>query len=1024
MASFLDRLIQSISSGVIKRHVADYIMPEQPFDTNVIDLRDGTQMTIIKVIGMQVIYGEQEFVAGVEQLDKYFKTTIGGPGFYNAVFFERDPDFTERGVDAVLKPMGATARQLGMDISDILADRKKVLMDNTVYESCHMAVFTTGAALQEGAKAAFERRAKAGEQFAKIPRGDFSPNYYGHLDELDTVHENHVQSLVKALEYANVSYDILDAEQASSVLGFQLERDVRSPNWRAKVGKLPGRKDSRKHYPMMPSQRDLSDPSYLIQMPISEALTQNDHVTTDLNGTPLPDGYHRQGRMYYCTLAVKFWPDNITSFQDLFRMVGKDIPYRMAYYIDKNEEMTFTINKMARSVVGSWGNRRNGIAKEQTELMRDNVARNMPHFRFRGQVTTWGKSVIDLNAKVHAVQTSLSKWGSCEAIIYSPNPMEAFASSCVGATYDTPAPSHYAPGADIAQLLPFTRPASLWDFGSAQFITPDAKLWTYKVAAEEMENNNLIAVAKPRSGKSVTLNALDFSLVFQEGMSRLPRILTVDSAPSSKGKIELLHDRLPPHMKNQVRYFRPSNKKNSEKINVLSLPLGLKEPLPEHAEFLEAFITQLSLSVAATEVPENIPEIVREAILLTYGRLSETDNRTGDRARLYVPGVFPEIDELLPAITPADLMADLQVRNGKTQIHWYEVRDILFKANNISLAKQAQMAASPTLPDVVNTLNQSELLIIKWGKETLRKIASAIQSSMESMPMIDGMSNVDFDSVRILSFDCGEFAQAMTQRGARQSTLIYMVALFAGTQQYFYDTGILANFDPLYKQYAELLVAECMEDYKRVNVDEYWRTKGLPGVAAFVQTLFRVGPKFNISNLVATQDLNDCSEALIKSASGFMFLGKPKQSELASIEEHIGLTESALNLLKSNSFGGVPGEMLFIFDTNRGRFYQHLFLKLGRTELWANSSTNRDTTLRRDLITEFGQGLAYKILAHDFPSGNCAHQVNAIKKARGQDIIEDDDDVESPDSAVKELASRIINKYRKMQEDTGVLPFH
>lgn len=1017
MSDIISRILQSISSAVVKRHVADYLMPEVAAEKDVIDLNDGSQMTVFKIAGLQVINGEKEFNDGVTAIEKHLTSTVSRQGYYFISIMERDSDYTPREIDAVLKPMENTSAALGMDISDILEDRRQMLLAKTVYEACYFAVVTTPAARGENVKEMVKERGEKNRQYAGTLKGEFSPNYYVHFDDLDNRHRTNIESLTNSLEAAQVAFEILDVEKSCSVLGFQLERSTRSPSWRARVGRVPDVRDERKNYPMSSGEAHLSDQSYVIQQPLADALTSLDHVTLDEDGLKLPDGIHRQGNMYYSTLVVKFWPDSITSFQDLFRIIGRELPYRVAYYVDQNTEFTQTVNNAARSIISGWANRKNLIAKEQVETMKDNVANNQRYLRFRGQITTWGKSRKDIERNLQSLQTSLSKWGSCETLIYTPNPIEAFVSSCAGATYNCPAPSHYAPTNDIARLLPFTRPASLWSRGSVQMSTIDGQMWTYNVASDEMENNNILISAAPGSGKSVALNTFDFSLVFQEGMSRLPRILTVDSAPSSRGKIEMLHARLPEHMKDQVKYYRPSNNKSAEKINVLSLQLGLTHPFPEHAEFLEAFICQIAISVSQQTMPPNVPEIVREAILRTYDNLAVIADLTGDKAKLYRPGLFEDIDKIISILAPESLRDYIKMTGGKTRITWYEVRDILFKANHIALAKKAQRAASPTLSDIQKTLLQDSTLIAKWPSDLLNSISANISAAMEDMPMINGMSDIDFESVRILSFDCADFAASSGDRGKRQSALIYSLGIFIGTQAYFYHPDTLSNFQPLYSHYAEKLISECMEDYKRCNVDEFWRTKGMPGVEQIIAMLFRVSRKFKISNLLATQDFSDYSDILIKAASGFIFLGKPKEAEIIDIQTKVGLPASATNLLKSNGFGNKKGEMLFIFDTDKGRYFQHLFLNMGKTELWANSNTNRDVTLRRLISKVFGEKDTYRILVTEFPSGNCEKRIKQMSAERGESV-NSGENLDEQESVVADLAKQVIAKYT-LKLDSG-----
>lgn len=1012
--SMLEKMMYTVSSVLLKSDVSDYINVEIPYDDTTIDMADGSQLTVIRINGMRIYPGETEVSNAIEELATLLKSSSIKQGHRICTVFERDKEYTEREIDDVLNPMRNTAKNLGMNIEDILQERRDIALKNNIYEGNYLAIYTMPSVLGTNVKEVFKNRAERNRENYTKYRAEGAANVFAHIEELEHYHKTHLTSVMRSLSQAELDFDVLHVERAASVMGFMLERSVRSKHWRVRVPNGYAEDDGRRRtYLQRPTQHQ--EPENMLgaaPYSLADVLPANDHNDTDLDGKRLPPGVRRVGLQYYATMTVKFFPDQKETFNALFHLLGRETPYRIAFYIDGLDSGMLAISQMFRSFITNWADRRHPLAKLAYEEMQEEKAQGAGYARIQGQITTWSSTLKQLQANISQVQASISKWSSAEMMLYTPDPVEAYVSSIVGARINSPAPEHYAPVEDAAMYFPISRPASIWPRGSVQMTTPDNKMFPVSVVSSEMENNTILIIAKQRSGKSVLLNVFDFSLVFHEGLTRLPRMVTIDSAPSSKGKIDMLRQRLPEHLREQVLFYKMSNKKGGDKQNVFDLILGVDAPFPEHREFLNSFIMTMGTSLAAEKIPNGLPELINIGIDTTYERLRDTDDLSGGGAKLYYPGIVPEIDDVLQRILPAEKLPYIEVKNGKTLFTWYEVRDVLYQHRKEALAFKAQKHAVPTMEDFLRVLSTDQEINKMFDEHLIRDAIQNIELMLRELPMINGVSTLDLNNAKIIAMDLKDVTSSTGKTGQRQATLMYLLGIFIGTQLYFIDEDSRHSFNPLFTDYAERVIKECKEDVKRLCIDEYWRTGGLPGINQVVEMIERVGPKFNISMLLSSQNFKDYSDVLIEGAGGYILMGKPNDSTIDKVKNNIGLTGSALSLLKSNKFGTRKGEVFFIFDTAKGRYYQHLFLNVGPKELWSNSTTNADTTFRNYVINELGQEIGYTAMSKEYPGGTIEQALEALNNKRSQRESLATDDEKSTSLAI-ELAENLVQMYRE-----------
>src|SRR5437879_2752665 len=80
---------------------------------------DGSLITILRVEGVQMLIGREEFESILDGLRQALQTTMSHPGYLVQVFFSYNKDEVRSEIHEILSPAEATAERLGLRLDDL-----------------------------------------------------------------------------------------------------------------------------------------------------------------------------------------------------------------------------------------------------------------------------------------------------------------------------------------------------------------------------------------------------------------------------------------------------------------------------------------------------------------------------------------------------------------------------------------------------------------------------------------------------------------------------------------------------------------------------------------------------------------------------------------------------------------------------------------------------------------------------------------------------------------------------------------
>ena len=200
----------------------------------------------------------------------------------------------------------------------------------------------------------------------------------------------------------------------------------------------------------------------------------------------------------------------------------------------------------------SFTSAQNGLVHDAAKLLRDiEINTDDAVVKLQVSLATWAPegNIRLLRTRAAELAKAVEGWGTCEVSEVSGDVFAGIASSLLGFTANSVATPSVAPLSDVVYMLPFTRPASAWEYGALLFRSPDGKPWPYQPGSAQQTTWIDLMYARPGSGKSVLSNAINLALCLSGGIMRLPRIAIIDIGPSSSGLISLLKEALPPEQR-------------------------------------------------------------------------------------------------------------------------------------------------------------------------------------------------------------------------------------------------------------------------------------------------------------------------------------------------------------------------------------------------------------------------------------------------------------------------------------------
>lgn len=1003
--TFIDPLLDSIDSVLawfsteLKQTAESYCDLETADDKYSLVARDGSLLSVIRVFGVTRLIGAEEFEAIHAGLTQSLQATLKRPGHVVQVYFGYDRDAVKPEIEDILSPARATSKRLRLDLDDLFLERVNYISRYCAHEELYFVLWTRPHSLTgEQMKRASKEKLNFIREH-KIPPFKNGQNLIAAIPDLREAHNSFVRSVVTDLNALNVYCALLEVHDAVYAMRYSADPDFTSKNWRPV---LPGDKIPLRE--MTPQAGELSG---LMYPPLSRQIFPRDALSLDLRTI-------RVGDRIYTPIFIDLFPQDLKSFIALFaRTLPTRVPWRMSFLIESGGLSTLSFKSMMAAIL-SFTSAQNGLIHDAVKLLRD-IETNTDDAVVKLQVSlaSWAPegNIRLLRTRTAELAKAVEGWGTVEVSEVSGDVFAGMASSLLGFTANSVATPSVAPLSDVVYMLPFTRPASAWEYGALLLRSPDGKPWPYQPGSAQQTTWIDLMYARPGSGKSVLSNAINLALCLSGGITRLPRIAIIDIGPSSSGLISLLKEALPLEQKHYAAYHRLRMTPDYS-INPFDTQLGCRHPSPQERGFLVNFVTLLATPLGAERPYDGISDMAGLVVDEMYKYLNDEG-----KAHPYTQGIEPIVDDILSEIG--------FVFDDKTT--WWEVTDALFLAGFHHQAMLAQRFAMPLLADAAAICRTQVIedlygqVRAPTGEPLIQAFSRMISSAVREYPILSNITKFDIGDARIVSLDLDEVAKSGGDASERQTAVMYMLARYALARHYYLTEDTLTDIPDAYRDYHRQRISEIREDSKRIVYDEFHRTSKARAVRDQVVLDMREGRKWNVQIALISQSLDDFDPVMVEFGTSIFIMDAGPEQAIKRSTEIFGLSETARIALKTRVHGPREGGATFLaqFATKNGMNTQLLTNTLGPIELWAFSTTAEDARLRNKLYQKLGPKEARRVLANLFPSGSVKSLIEArlavLKETQG--MIEEGSNL----SIADQLLEEILDAYSK-NPDVKSLP--
>lgn len=997
MRSFVDPILDGIDSVLawfsteLKQTVESYCDLETADDNTTLVGRDGSLVSVVRVYGATKLIGNEEFSAMHSGIAQSMQATLKRPGHAIQVYFSYDRGTVKPEIEDILSPARATSKRLKLDLEDLFRERVDYLAKYCAHEELYFVIWTRPFSLTSEQ---YKRAVKDKTKFIrdnKLPPFKNAQNLIAAVPDLRESHASFVRSIVADLNGLNIYCRLLKVHDAGYSIRYSADPEFTDSNWRPV---LPGDK-----IPKRETQPLAGELSGLMWPPLARQIFPRDALNLDLRTV-------RVGDRVYSPLFIDLFPQELKSFFSLFtRTLATGIPWRISFLFESGGLATIKF-KSAMAAILSWTSSYNGLMNDAGKLLKE-IETNTDDAVVKLQVSlaTWAPegNIRLLRTRAAELAKAVEGWGTCQVSETSGDVFAGYVSSLLGFTASSIATPSIAPLSDVVYMLPFTRPASAWEFGAVLLRSPDGKLWPYQPGSAQQTTWIDLMYARPGSGKSVLSNSINLALTLSAGIQRLPRIAIIDIGPSSSGLISLMKEALPHEQRHLVAYHRLRMTPDYS-INPFDTQLGCRFPTAQERGFLVNFITLLATPLGAERPYDGISDMAGLVIDELYKYLADDG-----KPHLYTSGIELLVDDILSEIH--------FVMDEKTT--WWEVTDALYLAGFYHEAILAQRYAMPVLADaasIVRTQVVEDLygqVKAPTGEPLIHAFSRMISSAVREYPIIAGVTKFDIGDARIVSLDLDEVAKSGGESADRQTAVMYMLARYTLARHYYLTEDALKDFPESYREYHRKRIGEIREDLKRIVYDEFHRTSSARAVRDQVILDMREGRKWNVQIALISQSLDDFDPVMVEFATSIFIMDAGPEQAVKRSTEIFGLTDTARTALKTRVHGPREGGATFLaqFATKAGINTQLLTSTLGPIELWAFSTTAEDARIRNILYEKMGPKEARRVLANLFPGGS----VKALIEARLAVIKEEKGVIEEATNLgiVDQLVSEIMDAYSR-----------
>lgn len=936
----------------------DYCRLESTAGKNVIIADDGSLLSLIEIKGCLQLVGKSEFADIVSGLTTNLASLIKRQGHRLQIVFHYDPEQALAQAAEYMRPSRISGTNTGLDCNAVLDNWQETLAQYTAVERCWLVLWTTPNILPQAERKAQQKAAAKRIRKGPLVSKDGQP--VGRLSgQILDAHHGALETIRSALANRRILSVLMDAHESLWWVRHLIDPEFTDKGWRAL---LPG-----DPLPLCkPTARKYRDVTPLLYPSIRKQLWPRhaEHINFK---------HLRIGDRCYAPLMMTLPPQVEKPFNELFRrLINERIPWRCCFYLNGDGLGTQGFKRVLASVMhftATTNKQYNHAIDKLKQLEID----GHPLTAFQASFTTW---VADteapnndtrmeiLRSRGAILAGSIQSWGASDTSELIGDPLLGMAATLPGMMPVGPSPIAVAPFDRIIKMLPLTRPASPWDDdeGSVLLRSPDGKLLPIGLLSSRQSSWIELGFAGMGLGKSVLLSTLNLCRCLIPGRSTLPHICILDIGPSSSGLITLLREMLPEGKKHLAAYHR-LQMTPAYSINPFDTPLGCRQPLPSHLQFLTNVVCLLCTPTGQDHAPEGVAGLSIEAIKAAYTELEKKGNR-------YSPGIDEDVDQLISQL-------DIETDAAST---WWEIVDELFSRHEVHAATRAQRWAVPTLQDVIRAVSNPNIagpyqFELPNGELVTNFVTRSLNEALNLYPVLSNPTQFDIGDAQIVSLDLEEVAKRGGPGGDKQAGLMYMLARHVGAGRFFLMPEYVKEMPEQYREFHANRIDSIRNDLKYLGYDEVHRaTKGSSSVTeqflAELETAGRESRKWNLSIGLFSQSINDFPPTMIELATSFYILGSGTEENAKQLMEKLGFSNAAKISLQNLSKPTAAGaSFLGIFKTDRGQCAQVFTNTIGSQTMWAFSSTTEDRNVRNKLYDIIGYKRTLELLARKYPGG-------------------------------------------------------
>lgn len=930
-------------------------------------------MSVVRIGGGRKLMGEHEFEKASANMaalvSKLFKSGTG-KGHSLSFAFRSSPAGADRVVREIYAPMIATARRLGVSDLATFESQMRSLTDICSEESTYMVFMTHPEGLSPAdRKRVQEMRVEAQEAYAKAAPGCRLDDELGQrprmpVPSLMSRHTAALNNFIKDMnaDVANkngvgLMVDILPLGSALNLVRRHLDATGFPATWSPRLlgdgsAATPAawkRPKSAMHLTPLRIGRQL------VPSPSREIFGDAELVKRD--------------GIFYGGLVMKVLPENGSEpFHDLVERIGREIPFSCSMELIPEGTVTRGADRAFAGIVGAMGDHNKAVKKAWVNL-KEMIRQGIYVAALRISFQTWATKQEEVLQNLSFLKSSLESWGSTTVTNETGSPGKLSLAAAPGYTSRTPADYLPGPLSSLVRMLPLYRPESIWTAGQLVPHTRDGRPYPIQWGTVLQKYWGTAIFAPTGTGKSFLLNMINEGIIFSPGQENLPYVAMIDVGPSALRVVKKTKAMLPERLARQIVYHRISNDEKYS-VNPFDTQLGCDEPTRLDRDAIVSVLATIS-SGLGDEGDKFLGSVVDEAYRM-FSRKSPDQRR-------WQAALHPPTQELLEKIG---------YKFQEVTFVW-EVVDALMAAGFAEEAGVAQRYAVPRMPDLVKACRSREIMQIYQtattpGREPIIEVFTrAIQTAQSEYALVYNFTKFDVGAARAVFLDLEELVTDDNSLESRKrSALMFMFGRRLATRNFFLRWDELEGMvPPAYVDYHFNRVKDIQEQLKFLEFDEMHFANGIEAMAKRIGQDLRVGRKYKIVVIMASQLLSDFSPEIVNNCYNFFILGVGLKTSLNELIETFDLSESEANVVKNECLE--PGSMLAIFKTTKGDTSQSLRTVASSINRWAFSTSKDDDLVRTEVEEHVGDYmLTLSHLARMYPSGTARVGLDMYRRSR------------------------------------------